>query len=360
MSNKAKGAVIATLKNGAPITDLPMFNSQSGEMNAYDKGEALRNGQKFMQMMASGEILLQSESASAQNREDRIREGNALIMEAHRNPTAWASLGSSIMARIEDRAERSGFMRNLLVGTSLRQGEIARVELKQHICQAVVATGPTDLGYQSLRAKVFNPVEFELKADVRVSVIDIHQVAGDLMGRAERDAQNSIVTKEDRLLWDAMQKTIGRGNPMTYLYGGLTPGHLSKMRDQIDSWNIPVAGSVLSSDFWTDMVGNSVWMEALEPVTRHELLMTGRLATLLGMDLSTDGFRDPTQRVLPRGAMFTYATPEYLGAYSTRGAPTAEPTTGVNEGNTDKGWLVSEILSFVLANCRSVSLAQRA
>lgn len=91
-------------------------------------------------------------------------------------------------------------------------------------------------------------------------------------------------------------------------------------------------------------------MEVLEPVTRHELLMTGCLATLLGMDLSTDGFRDPTQRVLPRGAMFTYATPEYLGAYSTRGAPTAEPTTGVNEGNTDKGWLVSETLSFVLAN----------
>lgn len=190
-------------------------------------------------------------------------------------------------------------------------------------------------------------------------MIDIHQVAGDLMGRAERDAQNSIVTKEDRLLWDGAEDyrsrqphdlPVRRPDPRL-------PGALA--RDQIDSWNIPVAGSVLSSDFWTDMVGNSVWMEALEPVTRHELLMTGRLATLLGMDLSTDGFRDPTQRVLPRGAMFTYATPEYLGA-TPPVAWTAEPTTGVNEGNTDKGWLVSEILSFVLANCRSVSLAQRA
>lgn len=362
--SKAKGAVVAVTADGRQVTDLPMF-SASGELQAHSRKEALSMGQRYMDMMARGEIVLVNEESvssmpASMSAADRRRLGNETVLEAIRDPNKWASLGSSIVARVEDRAERSGLMRNLFQGSTLRQGEIARVELKQHICHAVVAAGPTDLGYQILRGKVFNPSEFELKSDVRVPVIDVHQIAGDLLGRAERDAHQSIVVKEDRLMMDAVKMAVGRGNPLTMLYDKLLPGHLAVMRDNIDSWNIPVGGTVLSSDFWADMIGSSVWMEALEPVTRYELLSTGRLATLLGMDLITDGFRDPTQRVLERGSLFTFSTPEYLGAYTTRGGATAEPTTGANDGNTDKGWLVSEILSLVLANARSISMAQRA
>lgn len=360
---KAKGAVVAVTRDGRPVTDLPMF-SASGELNANNRKDALAMGQRYMDMMQRGDIVLADANsvdtmAASMSHADKVRMGNEVFMEALSDSSKWASLGSSIVARVEDRAERSGLMRNLLQGSTLRQGEIARVELKQHVCHAVVATGPSDLGYQVLRGKVFNPQEFELKTAVRVPVIDLHQIAGDLMGRAERDAHQSIVTKEDRLLMDAVYQAVGRGNPITYLHDKLLPGHLAAMRDQIDSWNIPVAGTVLSSDFWTDMIGSSVWMEALEPVTRYELLSTGRLATLLGMDLITDGFRDPTQRVLERGTLFTFATPEYLGAYTTRGGATSEPTTGANEGNTDKGWLVSKILSMVVANTQGLALAKR-
>lgn len=361
---KAKGAVVAVTRDGRPVTDLPMFSASSGELNANSKKDALALGQRYMDMMKNGDVILVQEDQvgsmqASMSSADRIRLGNEVFMEAANDPSKWASLGSSIVARVEDRAERSGLMRNLLQGSTLRQGEIARVELKQHVCHAVVATGPSDLGYQILRGKVFNPQEFEVKSAVRVPVIDMHQIAGDLMGRAERDAHQSVVVKEDRLFMDAVYQAVGRGNPITYLHDKLLPGHLAAMRDQIDSWNIPVAGTVLSSDFWTDMIGGSVWMEALEPVTRYELLSTGRLATLLGMDLITDGFRDPTQRVLERGTLFTFATPEYLGAYTTRGGATSEATTGANEGNTDKGWLISEILSMVVANTQGLALAKR-
>lgn len=371
MANKVKGAVVFKTKDGRDASELPMF-SASGEMNAYDTKDALRNSMRFQEMVAKGELVMSSESGAdmspeeqamaSMSSQDRTRARNDIFVEAYMaGGEKWESLGSSIIARVENRAERTGLMRNLFQGSTLRTGERAAVELKDNVCHGVVATGPSDLGFQLLRGKIFHPDEFEVKSAVRVPAIDIHQISGDLLARAERDAHQAIVTKEDRLMMAAVYKAAGavNGNPVTTLYDKLLPGHLAAMRDNLDSMLIPVAGTVLSSDFWQDMIGSSVWMEALEPVTRYELMTTGRIATLLGMDLITDGFREPTQRVMDRGTLFTFATPEYLGAYSTRGGATSQATSGANEGNTDKGWLVSEFLSFVLARSAAISVAKR-
>lgn len=368
MANKVKGAVVYKTRDGQDASQLPMF-SASGEVNAYDKKDALRAGMKLQEMIASGDLIMHSESSAetdpvlaSLSGQDLTRARNELFVEAYQaGGDSWASLGSSIVARIENRAERTGLMRNLFQGSTLRMGERAAVELKNNVCHAVVATGPSDLGYQVLRGRIFHPDEFEVKSAVRVPALDIHQISGDLLARAERDAHQAIVTKEDRLMMAAIAKAAGavNGNHVTTIYDKLLPGHLALMRDQLDSMLIPVAGTVLSSDFWHDMIGSSAWMEALEPVTRYELMTTGRLATLLGMDLITDGFREPTQRVMDRGTLFTFATPEYLGAYTTRGGATSTPTDGANEGNTDKGWLVSEMLSFVLARSQAISFGRR-
>ena len=365
MKNKAQGAVVYTLKDGRPVTDLPMFSSQSGEMNAYNRADAFAQQRSFMEMVQRGDVVASTSSAedpsiASMSAAERTEARNQLFLEAMQDSTGqkWASLGSSIIARIENHAERAALFNNVLVGAPLRQGEMPRVELKQNVCHGIVATSASDMGYQVMRGKVFNPTEFEIKSNVRVPRIDIHQIAGDLMERAQRDAQQALVTTKDRLLIEAFDQTVGRGNPQTLIYGKLSPDHLARQRDSIESWNIPVSATILSSDFWTDMITSQDWQNALEPVTRYELMMTGRMATLLGMDMITDGFRDPTQRVLRRGSMYTIASPEYLGAFTNRGAM-VEATTGANEGSTDKGWLVAEIMSFIIAQCRCVAMAQR-
>lgn len=358
-----KGARI-TLRDGSPVENLRIGGSQilsqsTGEINASSQKELLQNISKLLNAASEGEIVVQSHSSNRSAEE--IAEGRALFTEAYNDPTgaAWASLGSTITATIQDFNDRASILRNVAVGSTLRQGEIPRVELKTHIAKGIVATGPSDMGYQTLRGKVFYPGEFELKANVRVSRIEMNQLSGDLMDRAQRDGQSALIVQEDRLWKSAADHCVGKEIPITYVDGGLTPGVLSMLRNQIDSYNIPVSQYIMSVDYWNDFIENPDFQTALEPVSKYELIMTGRLGQILGLPIMTDGFRDPTQRVLKRGELYCVAAPEYHGAFTTRGGVTCEPTSGANQGNTDKGWLLSEAMSFILANVRSVAKAQR-
>lgn len=361
--SKAQGVILCT-RDGKPLSENRMF-SASGELNANDKRDAFAQQRQLLNMVQRGDIVQADAeilSMSSQEREARRHERNALFHEAASDPTAqkWASLGSNIVGKIENQMERAGLMRSVLMnGGTLRIGEAAQWRLKENVCSAVVASGPTNVGYQVLRGKVFNPQEFEMLANVRVRKLDMYQVGGDLLDEAQADVKTALVTGEDRLLIQALDATVGKVHPITYLHGALAPDNLSSLRDSLDSYGIPVAATLLSSDFWTDIVGSDVWMQALEPVTKYELITTGRLASLLGMDLITDGFRDPTQRVMSRGSIYTLGQPEYLGGYTTRGGATVQATDGANEGNTDKGWLISQVQSLLIGNVKSVAKAVR-
>ena len=83
------------------------------------------------------------------------------------------------------------------------------------------------------------------------------------------------------------------------------------------------------------------------------------LASLGGMTLLTDGFRQPNQKVLERGDIYVFTTPEHLGCFSDRGGTRSQPSSGVDSGSTSRGWLLSEIISLVLANPRGVTRGRR-
>ncbi len=353
-----KGAKL-TLRNGDALSNLKIagqniLSESTGEINAHNKSELITRIGQLMDAYQRGDIV-KSTSKSL----EEIEAGRQVFAEAYEDDAKWKSLGSSIVASVQDRNDRQSLLRNLCQAATLRTGDIPRIELKTHNCQAVVATGPSDLGWQYMRGKVFTPPEFELKSHVRVSKIEMLQLSTDLLDRAQADAQGAVITAEDRLWKNACDQAVGKDNPITYIDGQLTPGYLSHLRTQLDGWNIPVGNFVMSVDYWQDIIENQDFSTALEPVSKYELIMTGRLATLLGLPIITDGFRDPTQRVLSQGEIYCVAQPDYHGVYTTRGGVSAEPTTGANQGNTDKGWLLSEPFSFVMANVRSVAKAVR-
>jgi len=65
MSNKVKGAVVYKTKDGQDASQLPMFSaSGSGELNAYDKKDALRQGMKLHEMIAKGDLIASVSSAA--------------------------------------------------------------------------------------------------------------------------------------------------------------------------------------------------------------------------------------------------------------------------------------------------------
>jgi hypothetical protein len=133
---------------------------------------------------------------------------------------------------------------------------------------------------------------------------------------------------------------------------------LASIQEQVTDWNLPASTAIMSNDYWKDIIGNAEFSALLDPVSKYDLVLNGKIGTLVGLELITDAFRAENQRVLEKGEIYVLSNPEHHGAYSTRGIRST-PTDGANSGETTKGWLMSENFSFVLGNVRSVAKGQR-
>lgn len=356
------------LKNGSPVTDLRLNNSaerlisqsgaHAGEFNAYDKKELIRAITGMFDAMASGEIRHETVTAAEKREQDRAIRQEAII-SASKDDRKWASLGSDVATRITEQRNREGFLRRVALGQTLKTGEVPRVLTQMWDATAVVATGPGNVNYQLIRNKQFLPAEFELTANLRAERLEMEQVGGDMLDDLFNQGLDALMVKEDRLMkqmWDAAVNTV---NPLNIISGQLTPQLMAQIRQGITDWNLPTSTAVIANDYWADIIGNNDFASFLDPVTKYDLVLNGELGTLVGLNLMTDGFRQPNQKVLNRGEIYVLATPEHLACYSERGGVRSDPTSGADQGSTSRGWLMSQVLSITLANPRGVSKGRR-
>ena len=356
----------AVLRNGAPLEELRLgsqlaLSSSTGEINAHNKAELALRISQLQQLVEIGEIrtdraFVQQASMSSA---EQVATMRAVMAAALADDNKWASLGAATAMQIEQQRNRDGIMRRLSSGQTLSQGDIARVNMKQWDAVAMVATSATELAPQMVRAKRFIPAEFEITANLSVSAIEIEQVSSDVLDHAYNEGLDATMVAEDRLWKKAADATVGLVNPLEYIVGSLNPMILATIRDSVSDWNLPVSTAVMANDYWKDVTGNSDFMALFDPISKYDLVMNGHMGTILGLDIITDGFRQTNQRVLNRGEIYVVADKEYHAAYTDRGGIRSTPTTGADRGSTDRGWLLSEILSFVLANPRSVAKGQR-
>lgn len=358
------------LKNGDPVEELRFgksnmraLSSSTGEFNAHDQKELIRSITQLMQATASGEIVPANQSAlsSSEKFAKELQERREVLASAYNDASGkqWAALGANLALQLQEQRNREGFMRRIAVGQTLRQGEIARVTLPAWDAVAVTATSSASVGYQMIRNKIFQPEEFEINANLRVEQLEIEQVSGDILEDVYNQGLDAIMVAEDRLWKMAADKTVGVTNPLNYIAGQLTTQVLAQIRQGVSDWNLPATTAIISNDFWSDVIGSQDFAQFLDPVTKYDLALHGNLGTLIGMNLLTDAFRQPNQKVLNRGEIYVVSSPENHAAYTDRGGVRSTPTSGADHGNTTRGWLMSEMFSFVLANPRSVSKGRR-
>jgi len=368
MNNLLSGAKLV-LRSGDPIeqlrlgekSNLAALSSATGEFNAYDKKELLTKIDQLMAAVASGKIVEERNSmlSTSAERAKQLQDRREILAQASTDPQKWAALGASIAAHIEEVRNRQGFLRTIALGQTLRQGEVARVAMPSYDGVAVMATAAADVEYQIIRNKVFEVKEFEIIANLRAESLDIEQISGDLLDELYRQGVDAVMVQEDRLWKRAADASVNTVNPLEYITGELTPKHLANVRQAVSDWNLPTTSAIIANDFWSDIIGNIEFHEFLDPVTKYDLALHGILGTLVGMNLITDAFRNPNQKVLAKGELYVVAAPEHHAAYTDRGGVRSTPTDGANQGNTTKGWLISEMFSFVLANPRSVAKGLR-
>lgn len=357
------------LKNGDPITDLRLGGSRerlisqsgayAGEFNANDKKELIRAITGMFSAMATGDLQHETSLSSAEMRQNDIEVRREAVLTAMASAPAWAALGADLAIQIQEQRNREGFLRRVALGQTIKQGELPRVNVPMWDAFAVTATGPANVQFQLLRNKQFLPSEFEITANLRADRVEMEQVGGDILDNLYNQGLDSLMVQEDKLWKQSADLTVGAVNPLNLIGGQLTPQLLAQIRQGVTDWNLPATTALIANDYWNDIIGNNDFASFLDPVTKYDLVLNGELGTLVGLTLLTDGFRQPNQKVLNRGEIYVLAPPEHHAVYSDRGGVRSEPTSGADQGSTARGWLLSTIMSFTLANARSVSKGKR-
>lgn len=328
--------------------------ASNGELNAGSRKEMIAQISNLMNVSASGRIQKVVTAETKQARRAHLNEAYQAGVKSDK----WQSLGSVLAAEITLTNDREGLCRRMLITEEIPQGQIptVRIREKQMVTEMRTSEAAPETTY--IKNKRMYPAEFWLTGRCLVSERDIAQSTDDLLGEAYEDGLESIMTQEDRLWKRACDEAASIENDIQY-YSQLSPVAIANMVNQISNWGLVPGNAVLASDLWADIISNPDFSNWFDPITQYELLLTGQLGALLGVNLITDAFREKKLKVLEAGEMYVTALPDYHGQLTTRGPVTPTPADMNDEGQPYIGWNFKELITLVVANARSVAKGQR-
>ena len=187
---------------------------------------------------------------------------------------------------------------------------------------------------------------------------EINTTTGDIVAEKLREGKQATMVQEDRLWKAAADELVGLSNNMQLLAGGLTPDSLVSMRTDVERWQLSVDKMVMATDVANDLFGNnfSSWFD---PVTKYEYISTGKLGSILDMEIISDANREPTLKVLEQGDIYLVAPAEYHGGIADRGPVEATEIDGALKGQNARGWYLVETVALAVTNSRSFVRARR-
>ena len=328
-----------------------------GEINASSKVDALNRIDEFLKYVQSGKHVVTEEKAT--EAAELAKTHRKMVEMAFTDSEAHEQLGKTLASELYVSASKEGFARNLLKREEVQQGTFPVITLAMKNVLASVAVSPTRVETRIIRDNRYFPQEFYISTRLFVEYKDIYQYPNNILERKYLEGLEGTMVAEDKT-WKLMaNKTIGVSNHLTNIVGSTTPTTLANLRIQVSRWGIPVTTWLIADNIWSDIIGNTGFQSLLEPVSKHELVMTGKLATMLGMDIITDAYRHPQHKVLNEGEMYVIGDTEMHGAYTDRGGVESLPLDGAHENIPGRGWMLTETLSMIIANSRSVAMALR-
>lgn len=362
MRPKFNGIARKHITEANRTSSLTKFVGANNEINATDKRDLLKAFAEMANQIANGEMYTDVSGNAPRSAREVAAENRQIITEAYHDQSggSWAELGSGIALELQSRIEREGFMRQVFTRADVAEGSIARIRIRVPNVRAIVARGVAQNWPQFVRDRYIAADEFTISANVRVEELDMHQGSADILEDKFYESQEAIAVQEDRVVKNLFDASVGIYNNMTYYSGGFTPALFQGLRYNISRWRLPVGNFVFAADMINDFLVGSDFINFYDPISRYEMIQTGTIGSFFGSNFITDGFREPTLRVLDDGEIYATSLPEYTGAYTDRGPVRSTPVDSYPDGIVARGWFMFEHIGAVLGNAKAVSKAKRA
>lgn len=330
--------------------------ASNGEINANDKRDLLQRQLMLMKATASGEVITASDMQAREAEHARNKE---LIAAAFSDKNAQRVLGEKMAQSLYMTGNRKGYARRLLARIELKQGEIPRFPVRKKNVTAMTVTGPAKIATQLVSDKWLMPPELSIAVRLFVPQNEINQSNSDVLEEKYTEGLEGTMVAEDRMWYNLAKATVGVDNNLSVISGTLSPLTFMQVRQNVQQWGMKPQYAVMASDLYVDVVGDSSFIQAIDPVAKHELVMTGELGVLYGMTLISEDYRHPEHKVFAQGEFAIVSDPVFHGAYSDRGGINSQPIDSAVEGVIGRGWLLHESMAMAIANTRSVAFARR-
>jgi len=332
-----------------------LFDSK-GEFNASSKKELMGQiGYLFDQYSKQG-FHEKRVHASREEQENRLQ----ILREAasDRSGQSLQVLGEVIAEEIWETLNREGFTRKIFIVKPLGKGETGRIRIRRKDVIAFQVTADGNTIEQRIRQPYLYPPEFYITAFVLIEDKELEQASTDLLDEKYQDGLEAIMVREDRLTKKLLDKAAPVQNNLVF-FNTFTPSVFTTLRTQVASWGLPVQTAIIAYDLWNDIIADPDFTAWYDPVTKHELVLEGKLGSLLDVELITDAFRYETLRVLNNGEVYFLSSPITLGAVTQRKELMAESINQYNLGRPSRGWFFEQIQGLVTGNARGVSKGSR-
>jgi hypothetical protein len=297
-----------------------MTNSD-GDINAYDIGD-LANKINALHAMAQG-----GDIGSGAGYEDPEATRAKLTAQAERHQDLLSAfavqddqmkvMGEVFSDDIWETLNRQGFTSQLLARKDVVDNTDNRIKLRRKDVVAFQVVNDGEGIEQIVEQAYIYPQDYYLQCQVLMEERELAQAGPEFLDEKFQDALEAIMVRQDRILRSLLLATAGVHNaPVSF--ATFTPQVLTALRTQVASNGIPAAHLLFSFDIWDDMIADPSFTDWWEPVHKYQLIMEGKLGSLLNMKLITDGFRYDTLKVLEPGEVFALGTPIALGQRGVR------------------------------------------
>jgi hypothetical protein len=332
-----------------------MFDNK-GELNAYDKRDALQQIAYLMQNV--------TKKTAGKTKQELVNtdERRKILAAAMRDPSqeGFAIVGQELLLPIKDIIDYEGWVRKIFRVRPLAQGELFRIA--KDVRSTAWVVGQDGQGVEArLHGKYVMPNEFKIASFPSVDISEIYQMNYDVLDRAQDTARQEIELEEDKRGLSLLDRAATTVNAET-IFTTLGVAALEDLRYQVERHRLVVEKFLINRRELSDMIKTAVGLGAssqhVDPVTERELILAGYVGNVLNCQIITAAGTG-VEEVVPAGTVYAVTGSEYLGEMGIRIELFSEPYNKFSWQETVKGWAFCEQVGFVIPNSRAVAKATK-
>jgi hypothetical protein len=342
-----------TSKGGYSQSNEAVANS-NGEINAYNKRDAFQQIANIVSAAQKGQIQKQ---ASARETLDQLAS-DIRTASLTRSAANFGTIGEEVTNEIRTTISRTGFLRRFAQERELKVQEECKVYIRKQdtLAFSMSTDGQTPVSHIKQRELYLR--ENYIESHILIEEKELARLGADLLEEKLEDGMEMVMVQEDRQ-WKTLADQAAATLNVPTFFSSLTPAVYQSLKNQVENRGLPVSNCWMANNLMNDLVADPTFASWFDPVTKHEIVLTGELGSLLGVTMHTDAFINSQLRVLQAGEIYFFSHPKTLGQFLVRQGLVSEPINKNVLGIPARGWLIREIVAPVIVNANGVNKGTR-